>query len=54
MAERCAQIGWRLKDGKIVEHQALFDTAHLLTRHASLKEMVGAARIELATPTMST
>ena len=23
-------IRWRLKDGKIIEHQAFFDTAHLL------------------------
>jgi ketosteroid isomerase-like protein len=23
-------IRWRLQDGKIIEHQAFFDTAHLL------------------------
>ena len=25
-------IRWRMKDGKIIEHQAFFDTAHLLMK----------------------
>jgi ketosteroid isomerase-like protein len=27
-------IRWRLKDGRIIEHQAFFDTAHLLMQSA--------------------
>jgi ketosteroid isomerase-like protein len=27
-------IRWRLKDGKIIEHQAFFDTAHLLMQQS--------------------
>ena len=27
-------IRWRIKDGKIIEHQAFFDTAHLLIQQA--------------------
>ncbi len=29
-------IRWRVRDGKIVEHQAFFDTAHLLLQQGSL------------------
>ena len=27
-------IRWRIKDGKIIEHQAFFDTAHLVVQQA--------------------
>ncbi len=30
-------IRWRLKDDKIIEHQAFFDTAHLLLEQAKLQ-----------------
>jgi ketosteroid isomerase-like protein len=30
-------IHWRLKDGKIIEHQAFFDTAHLLVLQKQTK-----------------
>lgn len=30
-------IRWKLKDGKIIEHQAFFDTAHLLMRQRGEK-----------------
>ena len=31
-------IRWRLKDGKIIEHQAFFDTANLLVQTGRIKE----------------
>jgi ketosteroid isomerase-like protein len=31
-------IRWRLKDGKIIEHQAFFDTASLLAQQGQLHE----------------
>ena len=30
-------IRWKLKDGKIIEHQAFFDTAHLLIQQGQLQ-----------------
>ena len=36
-------IHWKLKDGKIIEHQAFFDTAALLIQQGRLsgKELLG-------------
>lgn len=30
-------VRWRLKDGKIIEHQAFFDTAHLMLQQMPLQ-----------------
>ena len=33
-------IRWRLEDGKIIEHQAFFDTAHLMVQQSRLQSEV--------------